>query len=159
MMRAVAALVLVSFLAVGWRTVPAYSQEDASDHVPSDGAAATDEQPTDGLAIVDTPNLHVAVKNVRQKDESGDSRFGVGLDWRYSFEKQVPPVAGPDALETVDPNPGMSLAYNLSLSGKGFTSLGDSQTSHDEAKDASNFNSITNRLRYASFFRAIGPRE
>lgn len=122
---------------------------------------ADDKEPTDdsagGLAIVDTPNVSIVVKNVSQEDDSGDSQFGIGLDWRYSFEKQFPPAGTPDSFEHCEDTWASSLAFNGSLSGKGFTSLGDPQTSRSEAKDASNFNSITNRFRYAGFFRSVPP--
>ena len=154
MLRLLTALVLV----LGLLGPPVHAQDDDSGDAEA-SADPAEETEDEGLAIVDTPHVHVAVKNVRQEDESGDSRFGIGIDWNYSFEKQVPSSDAPaDAFATCDPVP-TNLAYNLSLSGKGFTSLGDSQTSHDEAKDASNFNSITNRLRYAAFLRLIGPCE
>ncbi len=152
-------LLLASVLALVLLRAPAHAQADQPDDEQTVEASATEDAEDPGLALVDTPNVHVAVKNVRQKDESGDSRLGVGLDWNYSFEKQVPSTDGPDAFETCDPSWMSSLAYNLSLSGKGFASLDDPQTSHDEAKDASNFNSITNRVRYAAFLRVIEPCE
>jgi hypothetical protein len=154
-------LIMLVALALMSSTSTARAQDDEQPDDPQTEESASDQPDTNDAArvLVDTPNVHVAVKNVRQEDESGDSQFGIGVDWTYSFERQVPTADVPDAFETCDPGWMSSVAYNLSLSGKGFTSLGDPQTSQDEVKDASNFNSITNRLRYAAFLRIIEPCE
>jgi hypothetical protein len=129
----------------------------------ADDPGSADESKSEGLKIVDTHNVTIVAKNISQEDESGDSQFGIGLDWQYAFERQVPRADDPTAaadnpFENCDNTTWVSsFAFDASASGKGFASLGDPHTNREEAKDASNFNSITNRFRYAGFFRIIPP--
>jgi hypothetical protein len=113
-----------------------------------------------GLQLFDTPSFALAIKNISQEQQSGDSQFGLGLDWKYSFEHQLPKAVAttPDPENADDEVVANSFAMNISLSGEGFVSLGDSQDSRSEAEDASNFNSISNRLRYSGFLRHLPPQ-
>ena len=81
--------------------------------VPGADTEATPEREVPALSLIDCGNFKLLGKNLQQKDETGNSRFGIGLDWKYAFDK------------TWD----VPFSPTLAASGEGFVSLGDSNSS------------------------------
>jgi hypothetical protein len=105
-------------------------------------AGNADTQPR-ALTLLDCTNLKVLARNLQQEDESGNSQFGIGLDWDYSFEHtwQEAPF-----------NP------TLAVNGQGRTSLGDPNSGRNGANDVANGNAILNQIRFTA--KGIhGPQE
>ncbi len=102
--------------------------------VTNDGEETAEDEDEQILAFINHKNFNIVLKNVTQNDQSGDSQFGVGIDWQYAFGKDF----------------FFLLPSRVMVSGSGMTSLGDPNTAPEEASEAANFNSITNQFRYSA---------
>lgn len=137
MRRAAVAVGFVLVLAAAdGRAQPARDEETTTnpEELATEAAPAEEADGDEVLAFIDHRNFDIVVKNVTQTDQSGDSQFGIGVDWNYAFGADFE----------------LLLPSTVMLSGSGMTSLGDPNTSPAEAPEASNFNSITNQLRYSA---------